>query len=77
MQLAQALSESTNTSASYYVVKQLIAIGLGLVGFGLSRIFTGRNLAKILKTTNCYIYLPLCIVRFVGQRLMEHIVGFR
>jgi len=64
--ISPGLTQSTHTSASYYVVKQLIAIGLGLVGFALVVYFPVETWQKYLK--------PLLIVS-IGAALAVRVVG--
>jgi cell division protein FtsW len=63
--ISPGLSESTNTSPSYYVVKQMIAIGVGLVGFGLVVYLPVEIWQKYLK-----ILLVVSIVAAFGVRLV-------
>lgn len=67
--ISPGISESTSTSASYYVVKQLIAIGLGLVGFGVMVYFPVETWKKYIKPLIIACLIAALAVRFVGQRV--------
>ena len=67
--ISPGLSQSTNTSASYYVVKQLIAIRLGLVGFGVVVYLPVETWQKYIKPLIVLCVIAALAVRLVGQRV--------
>jgi len=67
--ISPGLSQSSNTSPSYYVVKQLLAIGLGLVGFGLVVWLPVEVWQKYIKPLIIISIGSAFIVRLVGQRV--------
>lgn len=64
--ISPGLSQSTNTSPSYYVVKQMIAIALGLVGFSLVVYLPVEIWQKYLK--------PLLIIS-IGAAFAVRLIG--
>lgn len=67
--ISPGLSQSTNTSASYYVVKQLIAIILGLIGFGVAVYLPVETWQKYMKPLIVLCVIAALAVRVVGQRV--------
>lgn len=67
--ISPGISQSTNTTASYYVVKQLIAIGLGLIGFAIVVYFPVETWQKYVKPLIIICLVAAFAVRFVGQQV--------
>jgi len=67
--ISPGLSQSTNTSPSYYVIKQMIAIGLGLVGFAVVVYLPVEIWQKYLKPLLVLSIGAAFAVRLVGQRV--------
>ena len=67
--ISPGLSQSTNTSPSYYVVKQMVAIGLGLVGFAVVVYLPVEIWQKYLKPLLIISIGAAFAVRLVGQRV--------
>ena len=67
--ISPGLSVTTNTPESYYVVKQLIAIGLGLVGFFIALKLPIDIWQKYLKPLVVISVVAALAVRVAGQRI--------
>ncbi len=67
--ISPGLSQSTNTSASYYVIKQMIAIGLGLIGFAVVAYLPVEIWQRYLKQLIIISVGAALAVRLVGQRV--------
>ncbi|HUD06521.1 MAG TPA: putative peptidoglycan glycosyltransferase FtsW [Candidatus Saccharimonadales bacterium] len=67
--ISPGLAASNNVSASYYVIKQLIAIAIGVVGFILVAYLPLNIWGKYLKYLVGISLVSALAVRFVGQRV--------
>jgi len=67
--ISPGLSQSTNVSGSYYVSKQLIAIVLGLIGFGIVVYLPVETWKKYLKPLLITSIVAALAVRVVGQKV--------
>lgn len=67
--ISPGLAVTTNTSESYYVVKQLIAIAVGLAGFFIATKIHIETWQKYLAPLVVISFIAALAVRLVGQRI--------
>lgn len=67
--ISPGISQSTNTSASYYVIKQLTAIALGVVGFLIVAYIPTEFWQRYIKVLVIISVVAALAVRLVGQRV--------